>query len=130
MGVKLAGVHFHCGSGPNGSTSFEKAVRMARACIEIGRKYGHTMEVMDIGGGFPQGELQDHFVKSLTVTKDDPLGYRVIAEPGRHFCSNSFYLFTRVLAKRFKKEKMCYHVNDSLYHSFNCVLMDGVSFEN
>lgn len=57
MGVKLSGVHFHCGSGPNGSTSFEKAVRMARACIEIGRKYGHSMEVMDIGGGFPQGEL-------------------------------------------------------------------------
>jgi len=28
-------------------------VKMARACIEIGRKYGHNMEVMDIGGGFP-----------------------------------------------------------------------------
>jgi len=25
---------------------------------------------------------------------------------------------------------MCYHVNDGVYHSFNCVLMDGVSFEN
>jgi len=26
--------------------------------------------------------------------------------------------------------KTCYHVNDGLYHSFNMILMDGVSFEN
>jgi diaminopimelate decarboxylase len=35
----------------------------------------------------------------------------------------------KVLGKRIKNGKTCYHVNDSLYHSFNCILMDGVSFE-
>ena len=29
-----------------------------------------------------------------------------------------------------KHGKPCYHLNESLYHSFNCNLMDGVSFEN
>ena len=29
-----------------------------------------------------------------------------------------------------KQGKLCYHVNESLYHSFNCILMDGVSFED
>ncbi len=24
---------------------------------------------------------------------------------------------------------MCFHVNESLYHSFNCILIDSVSFE-
>ena len=63
-------------------------------------------------------------------TKNDPLGYRVIAEPGRHFSSNACHLATRIIGKRVKKERPCYHLNDSVYHSFNCKLMDGVTFEN
>jgi diaminopimelate decarboxylase len=66
----------------------------------------------------------------LKPTEKDPLGYKVFAEPGRHFSGNSFYLLTRVLGKRLKNGKTCYHLNESLYHSFNCNLMDGVSFEN
>jgi len=69
-------------------------------------------------------------IDALKVTQYDPLGYRTIAEPGRHFCGNSFYLLTRVLGKRLKNNKPCFHLNESLYHSFNCNVMDGVSFEN
>lgn len=53
-----------------------------------------------------------------------------MAEPGRHFSSYSFYLLTRVLGKRIKSGKTCFHLNESLYHSFNGNLMDGLSFEN
>lgn len=56
--------------------------------------------------------------------------YKVIAEPGRHLSSRCFYLLTRILGKRIKAGKTCFHLNDSLYHSFNCNIMDGVSFEN
>jgi diaminopimelate decarboxylase len=69
-------------------------------------------------------------LNALKVTEKDPLGYKVYAEPGRHFSGNSFYLLTKVLGKRLKNGKTCYHLNESLYHSFNCNLMDGVSFEN
>ena len=130
MGIILHGIHFHCGSGQHGSASFKKAVDMARACITVGRQFGHKMEILDLGGGFPAGELDQRTISALQVTEKDPLGYQVIAEPGRHFSSNSCYLATRILGKRIKSNKMCYHVNDGLYHSFNCVLMDGVSFEN
>lgn len=88
------------------------------------------MEILDLGGGYPSGELSDQIIDALQETRNDPLGYEVVAEPGRHFSSQSCYLLTRVLAKRMKHNKTCYHINDSLYHSFNCVLMDGVSFEN
>ena len=50
-------MHFHCGSGKDGATTFAKAVKLARACIQIGRKYGHKMETLDIGGGYPAEEL-------------------------------------------------------------------------
>lgn len=130
MGVKLKGIHFHCGSGQHGSSAFGKAVNLARKCLEIGRAYDHEMTLLDVGGGFPSGELNKKTIDALKVTENDPLGYRVIAEPGRHFSGNCFYLLTRVLGKRIKNGKPCYHLNESLYHSFNCNLMDGVSFEN
>lgn len=128
MGVILKGIHFHCGSGQHGSSGFGKAVKFARNCIEIGRKYGHEMRILDIGGGFPSGELSEMTIEALKPTKDDPLDYQVIAEPGRHFSSHSFYLLSRIIGKRTKNGKSCYHINESLYHSFNCNLMDGISF--
>lgn len=97
--------------------------------MRIGRAYGHSMDTMDIGGGFPQADLNPQTIEALQMTRDDPLGYRVIAEPGRHVCGNAFHLLTRVLGRRVKSGKPCYHLNESLYHSFNCNLMDGASFE-
>ena len=128
--MKIYGIHFHCGSGKKGSTSFLKAVGIARQCIEIGRKVGHPMEILDLGGGYPAGDLNETFVSALQQTANDSLGYKVIAEPGRHFSANSCYLFTRVLTKRIKHKKPCFHINESLFHSFNCILTEGVTFEN
>jgi len=41
MGIKLKGIHFHCGSGQHGSSAFGKAVKLSRKCLEIGRMHGH-----------------------------------------------------------------------------------------
>jgi len=41
MGIKLKGIHFHCGSGMHGSSAFGRAVLLARECLKIGREYGH-----------------------------------------------------------------------------------------
>jgi diaminopimelate decarboxylase len=94
-----------------------------------GRKQGHDMEILDVGGGFPSGPISQNLYNCLSKVKDDPLGYKVIAEPGRHVSNNTCHLLFRVLARRRKAGKLCYHVNESLYHSFNCNLMDGVTFE-
>lgn len=88
------------------------------------------MKILDIGGGFPAADISELTIEALRPTRNDHLGYQVIAEPGRHFSSRCFYLLTRVLGMRLKSGKPCYHMNDSVYHSFNCTLMDGVSFEN
>lgn len=64
--------------------------------MEVGRANGHRMELLDLGGGFPSGDLSDNLVKNLKKTENNPLGYRVIAEPGRHFSSNTCHLAFRV----------------------------------
>ena len=88
------------------------------------------MSIMDIGGGFPSTELSQTTIAALRPTSTDGLNYRVIAEPGRHFSANTFHLLTRIIGRRVKNNKPCFHINESLYHSFNCNLMDGISFEN
>ncbi|CAD8045764.1 unnamed protein product [Paramecium sonneborni] len=130
MGIQLHGIHFHCGSAVQGSSSFGKAVDMAQECMKIGRLYGHKMELLDIGGGFPSGNIHENAINALKKIENDPLGYQVIAEPGRHFSANTCSLLFRIMTKRIKHDRLCYHVNESLYHSFNCILMDGISFEN
>jgi diaminopimelate decarboxylase len=68
MGIKLYGIHFHCGSGVNGASTFEKAILKARKCIEIGRYHDHEMKLLDIGGGFPAGEIGETTINSLKIT--------------------------------------------------------------
>ena len=64
--------------------------------MQIGRSLGHSMELLDVGGGFPSDQLNSNVVNALSATCNDPLGYRVIAEPGRHFSSNTCHLAFRV----------------------------------
>lgn len=103
-----------------------KAIKLAKDCMAIGRMLGHPMEILDLGGGFPQGTIPDHLKQILLYTQNQP--YRIIAEPGRHFSANTCQLVVRVMGKRLKHGKISYHLNDSLYHSFNVVLMDSVDF--
>lgn len=130
LGIRLAGIHFHCSPLQHKSQVFKNTIQLAEKCIQLGREHKHKMEIMNVGGAFRKDSISQEDIDSLKITKDNSLGYTVIAEPGRYFCSNSCYLLTRVLAKRVKSGKPCYQINDSLYHAFNCILLDGVSFEN
>jgi diaminopimelate decarboxylase len=88
------------------------------------------MHTLDIGGGFPAGDIPQSTVEALKSTFNDPLNYRVIAEPGRYLSSRCFFLATRIIGVRTKSGKTCFHLNDSVYHTFNCVLMDNVNLDN
>lgn len=87
------------------------------------------MNKLDLGGGFPSGTLSTDLVSILDRLKDDR-DLKVMAEPGRHLASNSFYMVCHVIGKRRKQGNVMYHLNDSVYHMMNCVLMDGVSLVN
>lgn len=85
MGIKLHGLHFHCGSAVQGSPSFGKGVELAKECMRIGRECGHRMELLDVGGGFPTGDIHENAISALNFKSD----FEIIAEPGRHFSGNS-----------------------------------------
>lgn len=88
------------------------------------------MTTLDVGGGFPSDDLTEEIVQALSITKDDPLNYRVIAEPGRHFSAQPFHLLTRVIGSNIKADRTNYFVNESIYHSFMENILSNQNFDN
>ena len=107
----------------------------------------HSMNVIDIGGGFPGDAANEHFPAMVKQINDFVNGdwchqwietrrkevfqeYQLsfISEPGRFFAHQSSTLVTSVCGlKRCKDEErttMNYYLNDGVYGSFNNLVFD------
>jgi diaminopimelate decarboxylase len=65
--------------------------------MKIGRDIGHSMDIMNVGGGFGAQNISESLEKVLKKTRNDPLKYQVICEPGRFLSSESYFLLTRII---------------------------------
>ncbi|XP_038057602.1 ornithine decarboxylase-like [Patiria miniata] len=106
--LDVVGISFHVGSGCRDVTAFADAIQSARDIFDYGERLGITMDLLDIGGGFPgqtsaaipfeefahviNAALQEHFPTSS--------GVRVIAEPGRFYVASAFTVCVNITAKR------------------------------
>lgn len=142
LGLDVIGVSFHVGSGCFDSNAFADAVMRARAVFNMGVEAGYNFSLLDVGGGFEDG----NFEATAQVLRDalvryfpDRSGIRVIAEPGRFYVSNAFSLAANVIARRARasddtgavdapqdKEQpsIMYYINDGVYGAFNCIMFD------
>lgn len=145
LGVKIIGVSFHVGSGCNDPTAFKMAIQYSRDLFDYGMKVGHSMTLLDIGGGFPgheRSKLSFATIASVIGPELDELfpencGVRIIAEPGRYFAASPSSITVNVIAKSKVKasritknfedsgnDGYMYYINDGVYGSFNCILFD------
>jgi ornithine decarboxylase len=108
LGGNLVGVAFHVGSGCLSPLAYRAALLLARAAFDEATLRGFHCSLLDIGGGFPGGAAgADHLEfdaiaavvgPTLDELFDDDV--RVIAEPGRFFCTAPFALSVVVNAAR------------------------------
>ena len=87
---------------------------------------------MDIGGGFPVKYTSD--VKSFTVLArklnsevkrlflNDNI--QIIAEPGRFMVAMACTLVVKIIGKSIRDGKICYYLNDGVYHTFSGQIFD------
>jgi ornithine decarboxylase len=136
--MAVIGISFHCGSGQMTSKAFVDAIQNARTIMNYGNKLGFTMNLLDIGGGFPGNTgTEDYFSeiaaavnKALDEHFPDDGNIRIIAEPGRYYVASAYTLATNVIASRDMIDtetgdmKYMYYINDGVYGSFNCILYD------
>lgn len=131
LGLDVAGVAFHVGSGAKEFDLIEKAVSDSRAIFDAARVLGLAPTILDIGGGFER----ETFLESSRVVRSSLENYfpaeygdvRFIAEPGRFMVANAFTLAVHVIARRDLPDptvNAMLYINDGVYGNLNCVIFD------
>ena len=148
LGLHVAGVSFHVGSGCQDPHAYTSAIQDAEHLFRAADSLGMPpMTVLDIGGGFPgdaamyynDGDMPSFGLLAATIRDavadfETSLGIqwaqnmRYIAEPGRFFVSASTTLATRVHSVKSSTidgvTKQALYVDDGVYGTFNNVVYD------
>lgn len=144
MGINVIGVSFHVGSGCKDANSYANAIADAKYAFDVGKTLGFNMTFLDIGGGYPGVISSDaelvtfdeiaHVVNRalnihFPVCEQQEQGITIIAEPGRYYVASAFVLSCQIIAKRTEfladaHNEMMYYLNDGVYGSFNCVVVE------
>jgi diaminopimelate decarboxylase len=100
--IELCAIHIHLGTGGKTIDPYVNAVKKVLPLIDKLRAAGHTIEALDLGGGYG-ADYESETVPSaadyagglVPLLKDKSL--RLILEPGKSICANAAILLTRVL---------------------------------
>ncbi|MHC4105139.1 MAG: diaminopimelate decarboxylase family protein, partial [Planctomycetota bacterium] len=100
--VSLCAIHVHLGTGGKKIDPYVEAVKKALPLIDQLRSNGHTIEAIDLGGGYG-ADYESNTVPSaaeyasgiVPLLKDKNI--KLILEPGKSICANAGVMLTRVL---------------------------------
>lgn len=150
LGLDVCGVSFHVGmllpqgplfsqrihrllsgTGASNTSAYVNAIRHAKIVFGYGKSLGFDMNLLDIGGGFQDCNLEDIACSLRPMLKEEfPPGVRLIAEPGRYYARSAYTLVCKILSRRrhigtddHDKPDMLYQ-NDGVYGSFMNVLIE------
>lgn len=146
LGLYVAGVSFHVGSGCGDPAAYTTALDHAYCVFQAAKSFGMPdMDIIDIGGGFPgdtggyggpgMPTFQDlargirtgieSIEKNLAAEGRSLCSVRFIAEPGRYFVSASTAIVTKVYSRKGGDDAyQALYVDDGVYGSFNNVVYD------
>lgn len=152
LGLNVAGVSFHVGSGCGDSAAYSTALEHALSVFRSAEALGMPpMTVVDLGGGFPgdtggyggpgmpsfqdlartirsgiaafQGSLKCSDASNNGSVNPHPV--RFIAEPGRYFVSACTVVATKVYSRKGGNgDCQALYVDDGVYGTFNSIVYD------
>ena len=93
--------------------------------MNIGKKVGHNMSILDTGGGLSGTIISSRLQGMLSQLKDYP--YEVLGEPGRFISSNCFNVLTKVIGIQEGQKGLSITLNDSTFHAFNKFVFDNIN---
>ena len=132
MGLVVEGLSFHVGSQTTNFQNYVQAINLAANVFKEARSRGYTkMNLLDIGGGFPAP--YDATVKPFRelakilnreIDRLFPKDIQVLAEPGRFMVATAGIAVSKIIGKTVRDGKLCYYINDGVYHTFSGVVFD------
>jgi diaminopimelate decarboxylase len=100
--VQLRAIHVHLGTGGKTIDPYVEAVRKILPLVDRLRAQGHTIEALNLGGGYGADyetetvpSAEEYAAGIVPLLQDRQL--RLILEPGKSICANAGILLTRVL---------------------------------
>lgn len=131
-GLVVEGLSFHVGSQTTNFENYVQALSLAAGVYREARDRGYTkMNLLDIGGGFPAP--YDATVKPFRdlaavlnreLDRLFPSDVQILAEPGRFLVATAGTAVCTVIGKAVRDGKLCYYVDDGVYHTFSGVIFD------
>jgi ornithine decarboxylase len=135
IGVTVEGLSFHVGSQCTNFLNFVQALNTAAAVRSEAQSRGHTIRILDIGGGFPapyHADVKpiDSLAEKINAEIDRlfPDGVEIIAEPGRFIVATAATAIARVIGKARRDGKTCYFIDDSVYHTYSGIIFDHCQY--
>jgi ornithine decarboxylase len=131
LGLVVEGLSFHVGSQCTNFENFVQALNMAAAVRNEALGRGHDIKILDIGGGFPVP--YDRHVRPISalarvinaeIARLFPPDIEILAEPGRYLVATAAIAVARVIGKAVRDGRVCYYIDDSVYHTFSGLIFD------
>lgn len=131
IGLVVEGISFHVGSQCANFENYVQAINIAYAVMKESEERGYKIKILDIGGGFPApydrhvrpfSELA--YMINAEIERLFPNDIQIIAEPGRFLIATAATSISRIIGKTVRDGKICYYIDDSVYHTFSGIIFD------
>ena len=132
--IDIDGFSFHAGSPAARPGMFVEAISQCAALMAVAARMGHPAGILDIGGGFPPGYLQnsvpiEEFCRPIRAAlKEIPDPIRLIAEPGRYIAAPSAISVSSVMGRAQRGTHWWYYLDDGLYGSYSGQVFDHAKY--
>lgn len=130
-GLIVEGLSFHVGSQCTNYENYVQALSLASGIFKEAGDRGFKLKLIDIGGGFPahyDGNVGPFKVLAQKINSEldrlFPKDIEILAEPGRFLVATSGTLVAKIIGKAFRDGKLCYYINDGVYHTFSGIIFD------
>jgi ornithine decarboxylase len=136
VGLGVEGISFHVGSQTTNFDNYVQALNLSAHIFEEARDRGYTkMNLLDIGGGFPApyDDTVKPFADLAKVINTEldrlfPKDVQILAEPGRFLAAVAGTSVAKVIGKAVRDGKICYYINDGVYHTYSGVIFDHCKY--
>jgi ornithine decarboxylase len=131
-GLTVEGLSFHVGSQTTNFENYVQAINLAANVFQEAKDRGYRkMNVLDIGGGFPapyDASVKPFRELARVINREldrlFPREIQILAEPGRFMVATAGIAISRIIGKALRDGKLCYYIDDGVYHTFSGVIFD------
>jgi ornithine decarboxylase len=134
-GLTVEGLSFHVGSQCTNPENYIQSIHLCASIFAEAKSRGFTLKLLDIGGGFPAAydasvpKFSD-LAKKINHELDRlfPKEIEILAEPGRFLVASAGFAVSKIIGKAVRNDKLCYYVNDGVYHTYSGVIFDHCTY--